>query len=153
MLQDIFWLASTIKPDVDYLGMQHQTFSGLWSSVLHNDFILNNSAVMSMFLPIWRHISTDNSKGQIMDVMLSNMTQVDNPLIKSKACNAFAVQSLAQLPIEVFNKRDRERIMQGWSQETMTHSPADFTSVLSLQVRMMHRPTIYKVSARNAFET
>lgn len=60
-------------------------------------------------------------------------------------CNQAAIQSLTQLPLEVFTKKERERIMQSWSLDVLTESPECYPAVLALKLKIMHRPTFYKV--------
>jgi hypothetical protein len=68
--------------------------------------------------------------------------------------NAFAISSLLELPIELFSKSQREQIMTKWAfQPGMMPSMEDPHSnrapldpaVLSLQVKVMHKPTFYEV--------
>lgn len=106
--------------------------------------------------------------GQMIDIMLHSETNIDNPLLKSAETNAFAVRSLLQVPLELFSRKDRTRIRQGWLQAPTTHSnkskkkavperdghnsqnplyklTALSPEVLSLKVNVMQLPTSYEV--------
>lgn len=58
----------------------------------------------------------------MIDIMLVSETYIDNPLVKSPEINAFAVQSLLQVPVAVLSRKDRTRIRQGWLQASKTCS-------------------------------
>jgi len=89
----------------------------------------------------------------IVDVLLSSQTNADNPLMASQAKNRMVVQSLTTLPLDVFSKKERERIMKAWiqgsSQTRLSEQSYDLTSpdsqVLALKVKIMHRPSLYEV--------
>lgn len=96
----------------------------------------------------------------MLDIMLADDSNICNPLIKSRSLNTFAIQSLLQLPLEIFSKRNREQVMIKWSPVSEEASaekteesklvPAD-PAVLSLKIKIMQRPTFYEVS--NLFQT
>ena len=79
----------------------------------------------------------------IVDVLLSSQTNVDNPLKASQAKNRMVVQSLTTLPLDVFSKKERERIMKAWIQGSSQTRPD--SQVLALKVKIMHRPSLYEV--------
>jgi nucleolar pre-ribosomal-associated protein 2 len=105
----------------------------------------------------------------MIDIMLLSETNIDNPLVKSPGTNAFAVRSLMQIPLEVFSRKDRRRIRQGWLQAPKGHShkskkkaasggtnedteqssayelTALDPEVLSLKVKIMQLPPSYEV--------
>ena len=60
---------------------------------------------------------------QMTDIMLVNETNIENPLVKSPESNAFAIRSLMKVPLDLFSKKDRIRIRQGWlhTPKTDTH--------------------------------
>jgi hypothetical protein len=102
----------------------------------------------------------------MIDIMLLNETNINNPVVKSPETNAFAVQALLKIPLHLFSRKDRKRIRQGWLQ-TQAHkskkksSKEDNTSipsyeltalnpaVLALKVKIMQLPTSYEVSTIN----
>src|SRR4051812_14453031 len=89
----------------------------------------------------------------MIDTMLHSKTYKDNPLVSSSENNSFAIQSLLQIPVEKFTKKDRERILKAWLPDPENEDAKDFTyestaldaGVLSLKVKIMSRPTFYKV--------
>jgi nucleolar pre-ribosomal-associated protein 2 len=105
----------------------------------------------------------------MIDIMLLSETNIENPLVKSPGSNTFAVRSLMQIPLEVFSRKDRKRIRQGWLQAPKTQShksrkkaasgganedteripsyelTALDPEVLSLKVKIMQLPPSYEV--------
>lgn len=87
--------------------------------------------------------------------MLSNQSHIGNPLCDTTETetNDTAVQSLLRLPIDVFPRAIRERVMKGWLPTTSPENPERFTiestalnpDVLSLKIKIMNRPTFYEV--------
>lgn len=100
--------------------------------------------------------------------MLLSETGVENPLVLSPGTNAFAVQSLLNVPLGLFSRKDRKRITLGWLQAPKARAhkskkkdpPADVgedapktsyeltalnPEVLSLKVKIMQLPTSYEV--------
>ena len=150
----MFWIASASTSSIidvpkPWLQTNPRAFAGLWISALKNDYVVNNTTLLGTH-PKSPHISSyfanSSIQGTMVEIMLSNGFQTDNPSIGLRACNILAVQSLAQLPLEVFSRKDRERIMQSWPVDSMVESAACYPAVLSLKVKVMHRPSIYKVN-------
>lgn len=105
----------------------------------------------------------------MIDIMLVGETNVDNPLVKSSNTNAFGIRALLQIPMDIFSRKDRRRIRQGWLQapETPAHKSKkkkdsedlnddtlqkpsyELTAlnpeVLALKVKIMQLPTSYEV--------
>lgn len=104
----------------------------------------------------------------MIDIMLLSETGIENPLILSPETNAFAVRSLSKIPLDLFSRKDRKRVTQGWlhTPKARTHKgkkkdastdveeDAPQTSyeltalnpeVLSLKVKIMQLPTSYEV--------
>jgi len=96
--------------------------------------------------------------GHVIAVMLECGSHHENPVEQSEGCNGFIVNCLHRLPLEVFSKSNRETIMKAWPSDTpdvdysgtisYTISPLD-PAVLSLKLKMMHRPTLYDVGTHN----
>ncbi|KAF4636308.1 hypothetical protein G7Y89_g1788 [Cudoniella acicularis] len=142
MLHNIFWVASasTLEPSAEsrseWLRLNPDAFTDLWLSAIQNDFVLNDPIAIS----------------KIINVMLKQTSNSENPLIKSKTMNTFAVESLLKLPLEVFRKEDRERVMKLWhpSEEALEGPSQELSQVsinpalLSLRIRMLRRPTYYE---------
>jgi len=70
----------------------------------------------------------------------------------SQANNQMAIRSLIELPLDVFSKKERERIMKAWlpsSSQQNTDLSYESTAldpqVLALKVKIMHRPSLYEV--------
>jgi nucleolar pre-ribosomal-associated protein 2 len=92
----------------------------------------------------------------MIDIMLQNQTNINNPLVKSASTNAFAVHSLLKLPASVIFKKSRERIFRSWLptgdtaldevQGLSYKSTALDPAVLSLKIKFMQRPVLYEVS-------
>lgn len=144
LLQTVFWIASVPQDEPPsklnvWLRNNSDVFPSIWTSVLNNDKVFDNTALIS----------------QIIDVMLSSETNTDNPFTKSPTTNAFAVQCLLQLPLQVFSRNDRERVMKSWSpisylstqdasEGPSLASAAIDPAVLSLKAKVMERPTVYE---------
>lgn len=138
----MFWLASLspagsaknswIKENKDF-------FSDLWKSSLLNDNVLNNKILISA----------------LIEVILQCGTHEENPIEKSSAPNAFAIESLSILPIEVFSRNHRERILKVWvptSEDASSESAASLvrklnpldTAIISLKMKMMETSSIFE---------
>jgi nucleolar pre-ribosomal-associated protein 2 len=102
----------------------------------------------------------------MMDIMLLNETDINNPVVKSPETNAFAVQALLKIPLRLFSRKDRKRIRQGWLQTQARMSKRKSSkedgasipsyeltalnpAVLALKVKIMQLPTSYEVSTIN----
>ena len=104
----------------------------------------------------------------MIDIMLINQTNIDNPLVKSPESNAFAIRSLMKVPLDLFSKKDRIRIRQGWLHAHKTHktkkkdsskednatSPSyELTAlnpeVLALKIKILQLSISYEVSIVN----
>lgn len=110
-------------------------FPSVWAALLNNDEVLSRPILISL----------------IIDIMLCNANHDVNPLVKSPTTNIFAVECLLQLPIEVFSRKDRERIMNNWlpstenaGHEIFAQQAALSDPVLSLKVKIMQRCTIHE---------
>ena len=140
MLQTIFWVSSIPQDKLpleynSWLCNNPEAYPEVWRSLLNNDEVLNDPVLVSL----------------IIDVMLSNATTDVNPLVKSSTTNAFAVQCLLQLPIEVFSRNHRERVMKQWLPnpdnvndiQSALWAPLD-NAILGLKVKIMQRSTVYE---------
>ena len=139
LLQDIFWIASASRIDSSirlnpWFPTNSEAFPKIWMAMLNDDQVLNNKALVA----------------EIIDIVLCCANNEANPLVKSPTTNKLAVQSLLQLPLEVFSRKDRERIMKSWlpTAEDESYgvpgSPAIIDlSVLSLKVKIMGVTTVY----------
>ncbi|KAG0645375.1 Unhealthy ribosome biogenesis 2 [Hyphodiscus hymeniophilus] len=139
LLQTIFWISSAPRNEPptglnSWLRDNPDAFSSVWTSLLNNDEVLSNTPLAVL----------------LIDIMLSNATSDTNPLVNLSTTNAFAVQCLLQLPIEVFSKRDRERVMKVRRSSFEAAGDGNFKewvalddAVLSLRIKMMQRSTIY----------
>ena len=97
----------------------------------------------------------------IVDVLLSSQTNTNtkNTLLTFQASNKMAIQSLIALPLDVFSKKERERIMKAWlpsSPDQQTTDPlygpmALDPQVLALKVKILHRPILYEVKKRGTW--
>lgn len=102
----------------------------------------------------------------MIDIMLLDETNINNPLAKSLESNAFAIQALLKIPLHLFSRKDRKRIRQGWLQKQARKSKSksskedsalipsyDLTAlnpaVLALKVKIMQLPTSYEVGTIN----
>jgi len=94
---------------------------------------------------------------QIIDILIQNGTHHDNPIEKWTSCNGFAIECLNSLPIEVFSRNTRERIVKAWPPAAPEPSLNDTralayrmstldAAVISLKMKMMERPSRYEVS-------
>ncbi|APA13957.1 hypothetical protein sscle_12g087270 [Sclerotinia sclerotiorum 1980 UF-70] len=136
LLKNVVWIASlSTNAAVDHV-LNHGAFAALWFGVLRQDCVLNNPNVISRFI----------------DILLDCQTQEKNPLLATPTCNPIVVESLTKLPLEVFSRRDRERIMQSWSIDVLAKSPNCYPAVLALKLKIMHRPTFYKGMKYKDFE-
>ncbi|ESZ92199.1 hypothetical protein SBOR_7408 [Sclerotinia borealis F-4128] len=136
LLKNILWIASCTTNTLVDSGLNHEAFAALWAGVLRQDCVLNNSSVISRFI----------------DVLLNCQSQEENPLLTAPTCNQAVIESLTQLPLEVFTKKERERIMQSWSIEVLAQSPECYSAVLALKLKIMHRPTFYNGMKYKDFE-
>jgi nucleolar pre-ribosomal-associated protein 2 len=182
LVQEVFWIASASLPGViaqgsnSFLRTNPNAFPDLWESALLSPVVQNNEALIGMSKQVdliqiqWLIIT-----GQMIDIMLLSETNIENPLAKSPECNAFAIRSLSKLPLDVFARKDRKRIRQGWlhAPKTRTHkskkkavsgdgdeetrqSPSyELTAlnpeVLALKVKIMQLPTSYEVRMVNMY--
>lgn len=85
----------------------------------------------------------------MIDIMLNKDSNLENPLIKSHGANRFAITSLQQLPLEVFSKEHRERILTSWL--PVADNPASKVTaldpaVLALRINLARRSAFYEVS-------
>lgn len=82
-------------------------------------------------------------------------THDSNPIETRTSCNGFAIECLNSLPIEVFSRSIRERVLRAWPPAAPEPSLNDSKSlayrmsnidaaVISLKMKMMERPTIYE---------
>jgi hypothetical protein len=95
--------------------------------------------------------------GLVIDSLLDCGSHITNPIESSAACNGFVVMSLLRLPVEVFTRSQRERVMKAWP-PTIQDSEAAIAGILSykmtnldpavisLKMKIMQRPTLYEVS-------
>ena len=88
----------------------------------------------------------------IVDVLLSSQTSTNEALVTFHASNKMAIQSLISLPLDVFSKKERERIMKAWLPSNSKHvtnvlyeSTALDPQLLALKVKILHRPSLYEV--------
>jgi hypothetical protein len=83
-------------------------------------------------------------------------THENNPVEKWTSCNGFAIECLNSLPIEVFSRSMRERVLRAWppaapepslnDTRTLAYRMSNLdAAVISLKMKMMERPTIYEV--------
>ncbi|KAI9648313.1 hypothetical protein NHQ30_002946 [Ciborinia camelliae] len=136
LLKNVLWIASfTTNIKADH-GLNHEAFAALWFGVLRQEYVLNNPSIISRFI----------------DVLLNCQTQKENPLLATPTCNRVVIESLTQLPLEVFTKRERERIMQSWPIDLLAQSPECYPAILALKLKIMHRPTFYKGMKYKDFE-
>ncbi|QSZ29781.1 hypothetical protein DSL72_004298 [Monilinia vaccinii-corymbosi] len=136
LLKNALWIASCAITTTANQGWDHAAFASLWFGVFRHDCVLNNTGVISRFI----------------DVLLNCQTQEENPLLATPTCSQAVIESLMQLPLEVFSKRERERVVQGWSVDILAHSPECYPAVLALKLKIMHRPTFYKGMKYKDFE-
>ena len=97
----MFWLAS-LSPNASakdsWMEANKSFLPGLWKSMLLDDAVLNNKVLISA----------------LIDVMLQCDSHDRNPMEASSIPNAFLVECLSILPIEVFNRHQRESILTPW---------------------------------------
>lgn len=95
---NMFWLAS-LSPNGSaknsWIKANKSYLPGLWKSMLLDDVVLNNKVLISA----------------LINVMLRCDSHERNPMEKSSIPNAFLVECLSILPIEVFNRHQRESIL------------------------------------------
>ncbi|KFY30477.1 hypothetical protein V494_08148, partial [Pseudogymnoascus sp. VKM F-4513 (FW-928)] len=145
VLQTLFWLASMTTPfSVEkspnaWVKRNSDAFPALWRTMLKNDDILNDQELMEC----------------IIDIILQSGTHESNPIESRSSCNGFAIECLNSIPIEVFSRGTRERVLRAWPPAApepslndtktlayrMSHIDA---AVISLKMKMMERPTIYE---------
>jgi len=90
--------------------------------------------------------------------MLEEDSNLRNPLIRSRGANHFAIISVQQLPLEVFSREHRERILTSWVplvDDLISIVDALGPMVLALKTKLAHRSAFYEAShlshlARNA---
>jgi nucleolar pre-ribosomal-associated protein 2 len=143
LLQAVFWIASLSQHNTPstinaWLHINPNAFPSVWNSMLNSEQVLNNPMVMA----------------QLIDIMLCSQTNKDSPLIPSPTNNDFVAQCLLQVPLEIFSRKDRERVMKIWapssdlpaqdaSDGASLASAAISPAVLSLKTKIMQRPTVY----------
>lgn len=87
-------------------------------------------------------------------------THETNPIENRTSCNGFAIECLNSLPIEVFSRSTRERVLKAWppaapepslnDTKTLAYRMSNIdAAVISLKMKMMERPTIYEVCRFN----
>jgi hypothetical protein len=79
----------------------------------------------------------------MIEIMLDQQTNANNPLTASTANNAFSVSCLSSLSPTILHRKYRERILQGWL--TTYESTALDPAVLALKVKTMQHPMFYEV--------
>lgn len=141
MLKHIFWIASAsalqsqVENRIKWLYRNPDAFQYLWIDTIQNDIVLNSPSIIKAMI----------------NIMLSQTFNTENPLVKQKTLNVFSIKSLLKLPLEVLSKNDRERVLMIWSAPhkldsgdlKLTQSMCD-PALLSLKVKVMRRPTYYK---------
>lgn len=141
-ISSMLWLASLspagakkkswIKRNKDFLP-------NLWRSTLLNNGVLNNKLLISA----------------LIEVLLQCGTHEENPIEKSSAPNAFAVECLSILPIEVFSRPHRERVLKAWmpivddasaegSVSIVRKLNTLDTAIISLKMKMMETASIFE---------
>ncbi|RDA92841.1 hypothetical protein CP533_2886 [Ophiocordyceps camponoti-saundersi (nom. inval.)] len=117
------------------LSFQGADAEQLWDALLRNEINLNDAHVATSFID--RLVAALDGEGEkrLREMRSQNMT---------------CIKILARIPIEIFSRTQREKIMSIISkqQANMTHSSEEATlhawkSVLSLSTKMMERPTFY----------
>ncbi|KFY03585.1 hypothetical protein O988_01385, partial [Pseudogymnoascus sp. VKM F-3808] len=145
VLQTLFWLASMTTPfsaensPNAWVRRNNDAFTELWRTMLKNDDILNDQELIET----------------IIDMILKSGTHESNPIEKRPSCNGFAIECLNSLPIEVFSRATRERVLRAWPAAAPEPSLNDTkalayrmsnidAAVISLKMKVMERPTIYE---------
>ena len=140
----MFWLAS-LSPNASaknsWMKANKTFLPGLWKSMLLDDAVLNNKVLIC----------------DLIDVMLQCDSHERNPMEKSPIPNAFLVECLSILPIEVFNRHQRESILTAWIPspcEIDSDSKAEPSlvkksdtldaSFISLKMKMMEAVSIFE---------
>lgn len=93
--------------------------------------------------------------GTVIDTLLECTSNLNNVVVASKGYNGFVVKSLLQLPVEVFSRAQRERILTSWNSYSAYPTiddnvalPSQLTpldpAIFSLKMKIMQRPTFYK---------
>ncbi|OBT70439.1 hypothetical protein VE03_00032 [Pseudogymnoascus sp. 23342-1-I1] len=145
VLQTLFWLASMTTPfsaensPNRWIRRNKDAFPGLWRTMLKNDDVLNDQELIKT----------------IIDIILKSGTHETNPIENRMSCNGFAIECLNSLPIEVFSRSTRERVLKAWppaapepslnDTKTLAYRMSNIdAAVISLKMKMMERPTIYE---------
>ncbi|KFY90495.1 hypothetical protein V500_05159 [Pseudogymnoascus sp. VKM F-4518 (FW-2643)] len=145
VLQTLFWLASMTTPfsaensPNRWVRRNNDAFPELWRTMLKNDDILNDQELIEI----------------IIDIILKSGTHETNPIETRTSCNGFAIECLNSLPIEVFSRSTRERVLKAWppaapepslnDTKTLAYRMSNIDAALiSLKMKMMERPTIYE---------
>ncbi|KAH6672915.1 Urb2/Npa2 family-domain-containing protein [Halenospora varia] len=143
MLQNIFWIASAsaLQPEdagrIEWLYRNPDAFQHLWMDAIQNDIVLNSPPIIKAMI----------------NVILCQTSNTENPLVKQKTLNVFSMKSLLKLPLEVLSKDHRERVLTIWSAPPKDKLDAeDLKSIqsmcnptlLSLKIKVMRRPTYYE---------
>jgi hypothetical protein len=85
----------------------------------------------------------------MIDIMLNKDSNLENPLIRSHGANHFAITSLQQIPLELFSKEHRERILSSWvplADNPISKVDALDPTVLALKIKLARRSAFYEVS-------
>ncbi|OBT82804.1 hypothetical protein VE02_09169 [Pseudogymnoascus sp. 03VT05] len=145
VLQTLFWLASMTTPfsaensPNGWVRRNNDAFPGLWRTMLKNDDILNDQELIEI----------------IIDIILKSGTHENNPIESRTSCNGFAIECLNILPIEVFKRSIRERVLRAWppaapepslnDTKTLAYRMSNIdAAVISLKMKMMESPSIYE---------
>lgn len=140
----MFWVAS-LSPNApaknSWMKANKSFLPGLWKSMLLDDAVLNNKVLISA----------------LIDVMLQCDSHERNPIEKSSNPNAFLVECLSILPIEVFNRHQRESILTAWipfvseidpdskaEPSLVKKSSTLDASFISLKMKMMEAVSIFE---------
>ncbi len=144
MVGNMFWMASL------RLQIAHKTAStprNVWKAMLMNGKVLNNKSLVRA----------------LIDIMIERSNLDKCKLEKSNSANGYAVECLAMLPIEVFGKQHREKILKSWVHEVPGSSADDNNSlmhkmhylnpaIVSLKMKMMEKPNMAAVKADDLSE-
>lgn len=137
----MFWLAS-LSPNApaknSWMKANKSFLPEMWKSMLLDDIVLNNKALISA----------------LIDIILQCGTHEWNPIEKSSLPNAFVIECLSLLPIEVFTRHQRESILAAWIPSGCEDSRGESslvkrsntldTSFISLKMKMMEAVSIFE---------
>ncbi|KAG9239698.1 Urb2/Npa2 family-domain-containing protein [Amylocarpus encephaloides] len=132
MLKNILWICSASNNGESshvWLKRNPKTFPDLWTSALKCETVLNCRVLTDI----------------IVGILSKEESNLENPLIKKNSLNDFAIQSLHQLPLDTIPKWERAHLMAKWRPQTLGGFATEINpAVLSLKIKMMHRPTFYE---------